>query len=115
MARVKRGTTSRSRHNKLRKLNKGYQFGRSKLVRQAKEAALHAGNYAFAGRRQRRRDMRKLWIMQTNIALENEGLTYSKFMGVLKTKNILLNRKMLAELAINNMKAFKAVVSEATQ
>lgn len=115
MARVKRGVTSHRRHKKLRELTKGYQGGRSKLVKQAKEAALHAGQYAFAGRKQRKRDMRKLWIIQTNAALKTQGLSYSKFMAALKTKNILLNRKMLAELAAHDIEAFKKVVSEATK
>lgn len=115
MARVKRGVTSHRKHKKLRELTKGYQGGRSKLVREAKSAALHAGQYAFAGRKQRRRDMRKLWIIQMNAALDTQGLSYSKFIGALKTKNILLNRKMLAELAVQDMEAFKKVVSEATQ
>lgn len=115
MARVKRGVTSHRKHKKLRELTKGYMGGRSKLVKEAKSASLHAGQYAFAGRKQRRRDMRKLWIIQMNAALETQGLSYSKFIGALKTKNILLNRKMLAELAITNMEAFKKVVAQATQ
>lgn len=113
MARVKRGVTSHRKHKKLRQLTKGYQGGRSKLVREAKSASLHAGQYAFAGRKQRRRDMRKLWIIQTNAALESQGLSYSRFMATLKAKNILLNRKMLAELAIQDMEAFKKVISQA--
>lgn len=111
MARVKRGVTSHRKHKKILKLTKGYQFGRSKLIKQAKEASLHAGNYAFAGRKQRRRDMRRLWITQVNIALENEGLSYSKFIAALKSKNILLNRKMLAELAAQNLEAFKKIIT----
>lgn len=111
MARVKRGVTSHRKHKKILKLTKGYQFGRSKLIKQAKEASLHAGNYAFAGRKQRRRDMRRLWITQVNIALENEGLSYSKFIAALKSKNILLNRKMLAELAAQNLEVFKKIIT----
>lgn len=113
MARVKRGVTSHQKHKKLLDLTKGYKGGRSKLVKQAKEASLHAGQYAFAGRRQRRRDMRRLWITQMGIALKKEGLSYSKFMGTLKAKNILLNRKMLSELAVHNFDAFKKVLEEA--
>ena len=112
MPRVKRGLVSHRRHQKLLKLTKGFQGGRSKLVKQAKEASLHAGQYAFAGRKQRRRDMRKLWITQMGIALKNEGLSYSKFMAALKSKNIQLNRKSLAELAVKQPEAFKKVVSE---
>lgn len=114
MARVKRGVTSHKKHKKLHQLTKGYQGGRSKLIRQAKEASLHAGQYAFAGRKQRRRDLRKLWIIQMNAALKNEGLSYSKFINILKTKNILLNRKMLAEVAVHDLETFKKVISEAT-
>ncbi|MFH0937557.1 MAG: 50S ribosomal protein L20 [Candidatus Daviesbacteria bacterium] len=112
MARVKRGVTAHRKHKKLFGLTKGYQGGRSKLVREAKSALLHAGQYAFAGRKQRRRDMRKLWITQMGIALRNEGLSYSKFIADLKAKNILLNRKMLAELAAHDLEVFKKVIAE---
>lgn len=112
MARVKRGVTSHKKHKKIFKLTKGYIGGRSKLIKQAKEAALHAGQYAFAGRRQRRRDMRKLWITQLNNALENEGLSYSKFIADLKSKNILLNRKTLAEIAVKDPSTLQEIISE---
>lgn len=115
MARVKRGVTAHRRHKKLLKQARGYQGGRSKLVKQAKEATLHAGAYAFAGRKQRRRDVRKLWITQIGNFLKNEGLSYSKFMGALKAKNILLNRKMLAELAFHDPETFKKIIQETTQ
>ena len=114
MPRVKRGVTSKAKHNKLHQLTKGYRGGRSKLVRQAKESMLHAGQYALAGRRPRRRDMRKLWITQINIALRNQGLTYAKVMAQLKTKEILVDRKILAELAVHNPEAFTKVINEAT-
>lgn len=114
MPRVKRGLVTHRRHKKLHELTKGFQGGRSKLVREAKSALLHAGQYAFAGRKQRQRDMRKLWITQTAIALKNEGLSYSKFMASLKAKDIALNRKMLAELAAHDIETFKKVISEAT-
>lgn len=113
MARVKRGVTAHRKHKKLLKLTKGYKGGRSKLVRQAKEASLHAGQYAFAGRKQKKRDMRKLWITQMGIALKNEGLSYSKFVSALKARNILLNRKILAELAAHDIEAFKKVIAKA--
>jgi large subunit ribosomal protein L20 len=112
MSRVKRGMTAHRKHKKILNLAKGFQGGRSKRFTEAKTATLHAGQYAFAGRKQRRRDMRKLWITQMGIALNNEGLSYSKFIAGLKTKNILLNRKSLAELAVNNLKAFKEVISK---
>lgn len=114
MARVKRGFTSHRRHKKLRDLTKGYQGGRSKLVRQAKEALLHAGEYAFAGRKKRKRDMRKLWITQINISLDSKGLSYSKFINQLKTKNIKLDRKILSEMAVHEPLVFDKIVSEAS-
>ena len=112
MPRVKRGLTAHRRHKKLLNLTRGHKGGRSKLVRQAKESALHAGQYAFAGRKQRKREMRKLWITQMGIALKNEGLSYSKFIAALKTKNILLNRKIMAEIAIKDFGTFKKIIAE---
>lgn len=113
MSRVKRGTTVKAKHKKTLKLVKGHRGVRSKLIRRAKESLLHAGQYAFAGRRQRRRDMRKLWITQINIALENEGVSYSKFIAALKNKNILVDRKILAELAVKEPKDFKEILNTA--
>lgn len=112
MARVKRGVTSHQKHKKLLKLTKGHKGGRSTLVKQAKESMLHAGQYAFAGRKQRRRDMRKLWIIQLGNAVRREGLSYSKFIAGLKTKNINLDRKVLADMAINNPEDFKKILSQ---
>ncbi len=112
MSRVKRGVPSHQKHKKLLKLTKGHRGGRSKLVRQAKSSALHAGQYAFVGRKQRKRDMRKLWIIQLGNAVRAEGLSYSKFIAQLKAKNILLDRKILAEIAINHPEDFKQVISQ---
>lgn len=112
MARVKRGITSHAKHKKLHKLTKGYRGGRSKLVREAKSALLHAGEYAFAGRKLRKRDMRRLWITQLGIAVRAEGLSYSKFIASLKAKNILLDRKILSDLAVNHPEDFKKIVAE---
>lgn len=114
MARIKRGVTSHKKHKKLLKLAKGYRGVRSKLVRRAKESVLHAGAYAFAGRKQRKRDMRKLWIVQLGNAVRSEGLSYSRFIKGLKDKNILLDRKILAELAVNHPEDFKKIVSQIT-
>ncbi|KKQ65290.1 MAG: 50S ribosomal protein L20 [Candidatus Daviesbacteria bacterium GW2011_GWA2_38_24] len=113
MARVKRGVTSKAKHKKVLKLVKGHRGGRSTLIKQAKESLLHAGQYAFAGRKQRKRDMRKLWITQINIALRQDGLTYSKFMNALKNKDIKIDRKILAEMAVNEPSAFKEIISQA--
>lgn len=112
MARVKRGVTSHRKHKKVLSLTKGHRGGRSKLIREAKSSLLHAGDYAFAGRKLRKRDMRRLWITQMGIALKNEGLSYSKFMSQLKNKNIKLDRKILADLAVNNIDDFKKIVAE---
>ena len=111
MSRVKRGLTSHKKHKKVLKLTKGHIGGRSKLIKQAKESLLHAGNYAFAGRRQRRRDMRKLWIIQLGNAVRNEGMSYSKFIAGLKAKSIMLDRKILADMAVNHPEDFKKIVS----
>lgn len=112
MARVKRGVTSHRRHKKVLKLTKGHRGGRSKLIREAKSSLLHAGEYAFAGRKLRKRDMRRLWITQLGIAVRNEDLSYSKFMHTLKEKKINLDRKILADLAVNHPEDFKKIVSE---
>lgn len=112
MARIKRGVTSHYKHKKLLSLTKGHRGGRSKLIKQAKESALHAGQYAFEGRKQRKRDMRSLWIVQLGNAVRAQGLSYSRFISGLKAKNIMLDRKMLAELAVNNPEDFKQIVSQ---
>lgn len=112
MARVKRGVTSHRRHKKVLELTKGYRGGRSKNIREAKSSLLHAGEYAFAGRKLRKRDMRRLWITQLGIAVKMEDLSYSKFIASLKAKNINLDRKILADLAVNHPEDFKKIVSE---
>lgn len=112
MARVKRGVASHAKHKKLHELTKGFKGGRSKLIKEAKSALLHAGEYAFAGRKLRKRNMRRLWITQLGNAVRAEGLSYSKFMAGLKSKNINLDRKILAELAVHHIDAFKNVVDQ---
>lgn len=112
MARVKRGVTSHKKHKKVLALTKGHRGGRSKLVKEAKSSLLHAGEYAFAGRKQRKRQFRALWILQLGNAVRAEGLSYSKFIASLKAKNILIDRKMLAELAVHNPEDFKQIISE---
>lgn len=114
MARVKRGITSHRKHKKLHTLTKGYRGGRSKLVKEAKSALLHAGEYAFAGRKLRKRNMRRLWIVQLGNAVRAEGLSYSKFMAGLKAKDIKLDRKILADLAVNYPEDFKKLISQVT-
>lgn len=112
MARVKRGIVAHRKHKKLLNLAKGYEGHHSKLIRQVKESVLHAGQYAFAGRKQRRRDLRSLWITQMGIAVRNEGLSYSNFIALLKAKNILLDRKILAEIAVKDINTFKKIIDE---
>ncbi len=112
MPRVKRGVVSHRKHKKVLNLTKGYKGGRSKTIKEAKESMLHAGAYAFAGRKQRKRDMRKLWITQMGIALKNEGHSYSKFIDAMKKKNILLDRKVLAEIVVKDYNTFKKILSE---
>lgn len=115
MARVKRSVTSHKKHRKILKLTRGHKGGRSKLIKQAKESLLHAGQYAFAGRKLRKRDMRRLWILQLGNAVRAESLSYSKFISQLRTKNIKLDRKILADLAVNHPEDFKKVIAEVTQ
>ena len=112
MSRVKRGVTSHQKHKKVLKLTKGHVGVRSTLIKRAKESLLHAGQYAFNGRKQRKRDMRALWIVQLGNAVRAEGLSYSKFISQLKAKNVNIDRKMLAELAVNNLSDFKQIISQ---
>ncbi len=112
MARVKRGVTSHRKHKKVLELTKGHIGGRSTKIREAKSSLLHAGEYAFAGRKLRKRDFRRLWIIQLGNAVRAEGISYSKFINQLKTSEIKLDRKILAELAVNHPEAFKEVVSQ---
>lgn len=115
MPRAKTGVVRRKSHKKVLAANKGYRGANSRLYKRASEAYLHSGQYAFIGRKLRKRDMRKLWIMRINAGLKQvgESLQYSRFIKALKDSNISLNRKMLAELAVNNFNAFTAVVKKA--
>ncbi|HXK52581.1 50S ribosomal protein L20 [Candidatus Nomurabacteria bacterium] len=112
MTRVKGGPRARNKHRSIIKLAKGYRGTRSKLFRRANEAVLRAGEHAFAGRRIRRRDMRKLWISRISGALTQHEINYSTFMHILPKTGIVLNRKMLSEIAINDPKAFEEVVNK---
>jgi len=104
---------SSRKHRQTLKLARGYRMTKHRLYKVAQEAVLHAGQYAFAGRKLRRRDLRALWIVRINAALRAVGTTYSRFIAALKTKNILLDRKILAELAVRQPEAFRAVVAAA--
>lgn len=112
MPRTKTGTTRKKRHKKIKDEAKGFKHARRKSVKKAKETLLHAGQYAYVGRKLRKRDFRRLWIMRINAAAREHDLTYSKFIAGLKKGNIELNRKVLADIAVNDPGAFKKIVSE---
>lgn len=112
MVRVKGGMTTRRRHKKVLKLAKGYWMTRHKQFKKAKEAVLHAGEYAFAGRKLKKRNFRTLWIIRLNAALRHMGLTYSQFINQLKTKKIILDRKILAQIAVEYPTVFKKIVEK---
>lgn len=112
MARIKRGVTSHAKHKKLLSRAKGYRGTKSKLTKVAREALLHAGQYAFAGRKRKKRDFRRLWITRISEAVKVEGTSYSKFMHELKEKNILLDRKVLSRLISEDPNTFKEIVKK---
>jgi len=112
MPRVKGGLRTHARHKKILKQAKGYRLTRSKLFRRAHEAVIRAGEHAFAGRKLRKRDMRKTWISRINSALFNYDINYSTFINGLKKSNIELDRKTLSQMAIHNPKHFEQVVNK---
>ena len=109
MPRVKTGTTRRARHKKILKLAKGFYSGRRKHFRKAAEAVAHAFQYAYRDRRQKKRDFRRLWIVRINAATRLNGMNYSTFMHGLKVANIELDRKILADMAMNAPESFTKV------
>ena len=113
MARIKGALATRKRRNKMLKLAKGYWGAKSKHFKMAKEAVLKSGNYAFAGRKLKKRDFRSLWITRISAQCKAEGINYSRFMYGLKKSGIELNRKMLSELAVNDKAAFASLVETA--
>ncbi|MBQ3160779.1 MAG: 50S ribosomal protein L20 [Oscillospiraceae bacterium] len=113
MARVKGAMATRKRRNKVLKLAKGYWGAKSKHFKMAKEAVMKSGNYAYIGRRLKKRDFRKLWITRISAACKMNGMNYSTFMNGLKKAGITLNRKMLSEIAINDAAGFTALVEKA--
>ncbi|MGQ9917451.1 MAG: 50S ribosomal protein L20 [Bryobacteraceae bacterium] len=113
MPRVKRSTNRRDSRRKTLKLAKGYFLTKSKLYRAAQEAVEKALRYAYVGRRRKKRDFRSLWILRINAACRAHGLSYSKFIGALKKAGVELNRKVLADLAVNQPTAFAALVEKA--
>ncbi len=110
MARVKSGILTKKKHKKVLKLAKGYWMSRHKQFKKAKEAVLHAGEYAFAGRKKRKRDFRRLWIIRLNAAVSQFGLKYNQFIKLLKEKKIELDRKVLSNIAIQYPKVFEKIV-----
>ena len=113
MARVKGAMATRKRRNKTLKLAKGYWGAKSKHFKMAKEAVMKSGNYAYIGRRLKKRDFRKLWITRISAACKMNGMNYSTFMNGLKKAGLTLNRKMLSEIAINDAAGFTALTEKA--
>ena len=113
MARVKGAMMTRKRRNKTLKLAKGYYGGKSKLFRTAKEAVMKSGNYAYIGRKQKKRDFRRIWITRISAACKQNGMNYSTFINGLKKAGFDLNRKMLSEIAISDPAAFTALTEQA--
>ena len=113
MARVKGGMNAKQKHNKVLKLAKGYRGARSKQYRVAKQSVMRALTSSYAGRKERKRQFRQLWIARINAAARMNGLSYSKFMYGLKLAGVDMNRKMLADLAVNDAEGFKTLVEVA--
>jgi large subunit ribosomal protein L20 len=115
MARVKRGVVAAKGRKRILKLAKGYYGARSKLVGTAKEAVDKAGVYAYIGRKQRKREFRRLWIVRINAACREQGLSYSRFIAGLKTAGVEMDRKVMAELAVGDPTAFTELVKKAKE
>ena len=113
MARIKGAVATRKRRKKTLKLAKGYFGAKSKLFKTAKEAVMKSGNYAYIGRRLKKRDFRRLWITRISAAAKMNGMNYSTFMNGLKKSGVNLNRKMLADMAVNDQKGFASLVKTA--
>ncbi|MDP2585281.1 MAG: 50S ribosomal protein L20 [Candidatus Levybacteria bacterium] len=112
MAHIKRGVVSRRKHNKLLKLTKGYRGLRNKTTKQAHEAILHAGSYAFQGRKNKKRTFRALWNVRISEAVKQEGISYGVFINMLKKNNVELDRKILCNLVAEDPATFKKIVAE---
>ena len=111
MARVKGGVTARKRHKRVLKQAKGYYGAKSKLYRPANQAVMKSLHYAYSGRKQRKRDFRKLWISRINAAARLNGMNYSTFINGLKKANVEINRKVLSEMAIHDPEGFSKLVA----
>ncbi len=115
MARIKCAKSTRKRRNKMLKAAKGYWGAKSKHFKMAKQAVMKSGNYAYIGRKQKKRDFRSLWITRISAQAKVNGINYSKLMHGLKLAGINLNRKMLAELAVSDKEAFAQIVEKAKE
>ena len=113
MARIKGAMLTKKRHKKILKLAKGYRGAKSKQFKMANQAVMKSLMYAYVGRKQRKRDFRKLWITRISAAAKQNGINYSRFMNGLKKADIIMNRKMLSEIAINDAAAFTKLVDAA--
>ena len=113
MARVKRAMMTRKRRNKILKMAKGYWGAKSKHFKMANQAVMKSGSYAYTGRKLKKRDFRQLWITRINAACKMNGMNYSTFMNGLKKAGIVINRKMLSELAVNDKAAFAQLTETA--
>lgn len=113
MARIKGAMMTRKRRNKTLKLAKGYWGSKSKHFKMAKQAVMKSGNYAYIGRKQKKREFRQLWITRISAACQMNGINYSQFMNGCKKAGITLNRKMLSEIAIHDAAGFRAIVEQA--
>ncbi len=113
MARIKGGLNARKKHNRVLKLAKGYRGARSKQYRIAKQSVMRALASSYSGRKQRKRQMRRLWIARINAAARLNGMSYSKLMHGLKLADVEINRKMLAEMAVNDAEGFTTIVETA--
>jgi large subunit ribosomal protein L20 len=113
MARVKRGVTARARHKKILKAAKGYREARSRVYRVAKQAVTKAGQYAYRDRKAKKRVFRNLWVVRINAAARENGLSYSRFMAGLKKAEVVIDRKVLADIAIFDKPAFAQLVERA--
>jgi len=113
MARVKRGVTSHKRHKRLLKTVEGQRGTRSRLVKRAREAQLHSMAYAYRGRKERKRQLRALWITRLNAAARQQGVTYSRFISGLKAAGVILDRKVLADIAVRDAATFARIAEVA--
>ncbi|MBF12816.1 MAG: 50S ribosomal protein L20 [Legionellales bacterium] len=111
MSRIKRGVTSHKKHKKVLDKAKGYYGARSRTFKVAKQAVIKASQYAYIGRKQRKRQFRSLWIIRINAALQESGLSYSRFIAMLKSRSIELDRKVLSQMALEHPDCFKSLVA----